>query len=159
MGGTWSEVSDEVKSLLETRQASSPQPLPQMLNKITSNPKLLFLIDGVGALLSAFLLGVVLASAETIFGMPGKTLYFLAALACLFAFYSFWNHARFKENWRPQLRGIAISNLLYCGLTAVLVIFFRQELTKWGLTYFLLEMVVVLCLVAIEFKTLIQRSV
>jgi peptidoglycan/LPS O-acetylase OafA/YrhL len=125
-----------------------------MLNKITSNPKLLFLIDGVGALLSAFLLGVVLASAETTFGMPRKTLYFLAALACLFALYSFWNHVRFNENWRPQLRGIAIANLLYCGLTAAFVIYFRQELTKWGLTYFLLEMVVVLCLVAIEFKTL-----
>jgi hypothetical protein len=74
-----------------------------MLNKITSNPKLLFLIDGVGALLSAFLLGVVLASAETTFGMPSKTLYFLATLACLFALYSFWNHVRFNENWRPQL--------------------------------------------------------
>jgi len=45
-----------------------------MLNKITSNPKLLFHIDGVGVMLSAVLLGAVLASAETTFGMPHETL-------------------------------------------------------------------------------------
>ena len=128
-----------------------------MLNNITSNPKQLFLIDFLGAILSAFLLGVVLTYFESTFGMPRKVLYFLAALACLFAIYSFWNYVRFKENWRPYLRGIALVNLLYCCTTAALVIYFRQELTKWGLTYFLLEMVVIICLVVVEFKTLIQR--
>ena len=112
------------------------------MNNITSNPKHLFLLDCLGALLSAFLLGVVLPSFEPIFGMPNKILYGLAALAGLFAIYSFWNHVRFKENWRPYLQGIAVVNLLYCGLTAALVVYFRQELTKWGLLYFLLEMLV-----------------
>jgi uncharacterized membrane protein YfcA len=122
------------------------------------NPKQLFLIDSLGAVLSAFLLGIVLTSFETIFGMPHKVLYGLAALACLFAIYSFWNHARFKKNWRPYLRGIAIVNLLYCGLTAALVIYFHQELTKWGLTYFLLEMLVILVLVIVEFKTIARKN-
>ncbi|HOY17340.1 MAG TPA: hypothetical protein PLC89_08605 [Haliscomenobacter sp.] len=128
-----------------------------MITTITPNPKTLFFIDFLGALLSAFLLGVVLTRFESTFGMPSEVLYFLAALACLFAIYSFWNYMRFKENWRPYLRGIAITNLLYCGLTAALVIHFQQELTQWGLTYFLLEMVVIICLVVVEFKTLIQR--
>ncbi len=129
-----------------------------MLNKITSTPKLIFLLDCLGALLSAFLLGVALPSFQSIFGMPRQVLYGLAALACLFAIYSFWNHVRFKENWRPYLRGIAMVNLLYCGLTAALVIYFRQELTKWGLLYFLLEMVVIMVLVMLEFKTIARKN-
>ncbi|WP_373552596.1 hypothetical protein [Haliscomenobacter sp.] len=125
---------------------------------MTSNPKQLFLIDCLGALLSAILLGVVLTSFEPIFGMPRNVLFGLAALACLFAIYSFWNHVRFKENWRPYLQGIAIVNLLYCGLTAALVVYFRQELTKWGLLYFLLEMLVIIALVLVEFKTVFRKN-
>jgi hypothetical protein len=129
-----------------------------MLTKLTSTPKLLFLLDSLGALLSAFLLGVVLPSFEPIFGMPRQVLYGLAALAGLFAIYSFWNYRWFKENWRPYLRGIAIVNLLYCGLTAALVIYFREELTKLGLLYFLLEMVVIIVLVMLEFKTTARKN-
>lgn len=127
-----------------------------MLAKITSTPKHLFLLDCLGALLSAFLLGVALPNFQPIFGMPHKVLYGLAALACLFAIYSFWNYRWFKENWRPYLRGIAIVNLLYCGLTAALVAYFRQELTKWGMLYFLLEMLVIIVLVVVEFQALAQ---
>jgi hypothetical protein len=127
-----------------------------MLPKITSTPKHLFLLDCLGALLSAILLGVALPSFQPIFGMPHKVLYGLAGLACLFAIYSFWNYRWFKENWRPYLRGIAVVNLLYCGLTAFLTFYFRQELTKWGLLYFLLEMLVIIALVVIEFQALAQ---
>lgn len=123
------------------------------MNKITLSPKILFLIDGLGALLSAFLLGIVLANLEPTFGMPVKILYFLSALACLFALYSFWNFWKFKETWKPYLRVIATVNLMYCLLTASLVIYFRQELTTWGWLYFLLEMVVIIGLVVVEFKT------
>lgn len=121
-----------------------------------NNPKNLFLLDSLGALLSAILLGVALPSFQPIFGMPHKALYGLAALACLFAIYSSWNYIWFRENWRPYLRAIAIINLLYCGLTAAFVVYFRQELTKWGLLYFLLEMLVIIVLVVIEFQALAQ---
>lgn len=129
-----------------------------MQAKITSTPKHLFLLDSLGALLSAFLLGVALPSFQPIFGMPHKVLYGLAALACLFAIYSSWNYIWFRENWRPFLRAIGIMNLLYCCLTAALVVYFRQELTKWGLLYFLLEMLVIIVLVVIEFKALVQTD-
>lgn len=128
------------------------------MSKISIAPKHLFLFDSLGALLSAILLGVILPSLQPFFGMPYNVLYGLAALAGLFAVYSFWNYRWFKENWRPYLRGIAIVNLLYCGLTAALVIYFRQELTKWGFLYFLLEMVVIFVLVMFEFKTISRKN-
>jgi hypothetical protein len=87
------------------------------MNKMTVAPKQLFLMDSLGAVLSALLLGMVLTRFETAFGMPKKVLYFLAGLACICAVYSFSNYWRMKENWRSYLQAIAIANLLYCGLT------------------------------------------
>ena len=53
-----------------------------ILNKI--NPKKLFLIDSLGALISAVMLGLVLTRFEHIFGMPQNVLYFLSFIACTF---------------------------------------------------------------------------
>ena len=106
---------------------------------MTLTPKSLFLIDSLGGLLSALLLGVVLARFEAIFGMPQKVLYFLSCFAGVYATYSFVSYWLMKENWRPYLKGIAIANGLYCCLTIGLVIYHRKALTHWGLSYFLLE--------------------
>lgn len=48
---------------------------------------------------------------------------------------------------------IATANLLYCCLTAGLIVVYYQELTVWGLTYFVLEMAVIVVLAAIEWQT------
>lgn len=61
--------------------------LQSIINKITSNPKMIFIIDGFGAVISAFLLGVILVMFEDTFGMPRQTLYLLALIAVGFAFY------------------------------------------------------------------------
>ncbi len=124
-----------------------------IMNKMILPPKQLFLIDSLGGMLSALLLGVVLARFETTFGMPRKVLYFLSCLACVYAVYSFLSYWRIKENWRPYMQAIAIANLLYCCLTVGLVIYHRQELTKLGLIYFLLEVVVIISLIIMELKT------
>ena len=123
------------------------------MNKITLTPKRLFLIDSLGGMLSALLLGVVLASFETTFGMPQKTLYFLSCLACVYAIYSFLSYWRTKYKWRPYMKTIAIANLFYCCLTTGLVIHHYQELTKLGLIYFLLELVIIISLIIMELKT------
>jgi hypothetical protein len=59
-------------------------PIKRIVEWSNTNPKKLFLIDGLGALLSAILLGVVLVQLEYLFGIPKSTLYFLASLPCLF---------------------------------------------------------------------------
>jgi len=58
-----------------------------------------------------------------------------------------------KENWRPYLKGIAIANVLYCCLTIGLVIYHRTTLTNWGVSYFLLEMVIIISIVITELRT------
>lgn len=123
------------------------------MNKMTLAPKQLFLIDSLGGILSALLLGVVLARFETAFGMPQKVLYLLACLACVYTIYSLLSYWRIKENWRPYMQAIAIANLFYCCLTIGLVIYHFQKLNKLGLLYFLLEVVVIISLIIVELKT------
>jgi hypothetical protein len=118
-----------------------------------SNPKQLFLIDSQGALLSAFLLGVVLVHFEPLFGMPVNILYILALIAGIFFLYSFSCFLRQPEQWQPFLRGIAIANLSYCGLTLGLVLYLHQSLTTLGILYFVFEIIIVTMLALKELKT------
>ncbi|MBL7740176.1 MAG: hypothetical protein JNK14_13250 [Chitinophagaceae bacterium] len=131
--------------------------LQQLAGKLSAKPRTLFLADGIGALITAFLLAVILANFEVIFGMPRRVLYFLSLVACVFAVYSL-NCSFFNvRNWWPYLRVIIAANLGYCLVTAGLLFYYRQKLTFWGFTYFVLEIIVVGLLVTIEIMTLTKR--
>lgn len=123
----------------------------QALDKI--EPKKLFLIDSLGGLLSAIMLGFVLVRFENTFGMPHQVLYILARLAFIFFIYSLLCFLSKMRNWRPYLKFIAICNLMYCGLTIGLVIYLYQELTILGLLYFVIEILVITFLAIIELRT------
>lgn len=127
-----------------------------MLQKLTqtlaTKPYRMFLIDGIGAVVSAVLLGGVLASFESTFGMPADVLHGLAAVACVFAVYSFFSFIRKPDNWQPFLRVIAILNAVYCCVTIGLVIHFYGQLSLLGILYFGGEVILVLSLVGVELK-------
>ena len=58
-----------------------------------------------------------------------------------------------KENWKPYLKIIAYTNLIYCGLTLGLTLYFNRELTNLGLIYFFSELAVLITLAIIELKS------
>lgn len=116
------------------------------------NPKVFFLIDAIGAVISAVMLGYVLVSYQEYIGMPVKTLSFLASIAKIFALYGFICSLFTPKNWQQNLRWIAIANTLYCILTLILTIYHFSSLTLLGLSYFLLEMMIILILVRFEFR-------
>ncbi len=117
-----------------------------------SIPKKLFLIDGLGAMLSAFLLGVVLVKLQSFIGMPTNQLYFLAAIPCFFALYDLISYFRVEENWRPYLKGIAIANLFYCVLSIGLLVIHFSKLTALGVAYFVVEILIVVVIAWYELK-------
>ena len=123
-----------------------------LVGAIKSEPKRILLVDGAGALLSAFLLGGVLTTYEPHFGMPVLALYPLAAIAAGFSLYSFLSFFFGGENWRTLLKGIAVANLLYCCLTMGLVIFKFAALTALGLIYFAVEIAVIVVLATLELR-------
>jgi hypothetical protein len=113
-------------------------------------PKKLFLIDGIGALASTFFLGILLVQLKSYVGMPASVLYVLAGIASIFAGYSLSCYALTPLKWSPYLKAIAIANAMYCCLTLGLVVYFYQQLSSLGLTYFSIEMIVIILLVCME---------
>ncbi|MEZ4830331.1 MAG: hypothetical protein R3C61_29200 [Bacteroidia bacterium] len=119
---------------------------------LNAHPEILFIVDGVGAMMSAFLLGVVLVRWEQVFGIPVATLYLLASLPVLFAVYDFYCYRTQKERPAVFLRAIAIANLLYCVLSLGLAIYHSQTITLWGWAYILSEILIVLILAKVEYR-------
>lgn len=126
--------------------------LNTLINKIELNPKKLFFIDGLGAMLSAFILGVILVKFEIIFGIPASILYVLASIPILFAIYDFINYRKKHPNIGYHLKGIAILNLMYCFLSLGLTLYHYKTVSKLGWAYILIEIAIVLFLASIEFK-------
>lgn len=118
----------------------------------TTQPRKLFLLDGIGALVSAGLLGIVLVALEPVFGIPTSTLYFLAAIPCVFAMYDFYCYLKVDKNSGVFLKGIAFSNLLYCCLSIGMAFYHRAEITYLGWTYLFLEILIVGTLALIELR-------
>lgn len=116
------------------------------------NPKILFLVDGFGALLSAFFLAVLLVKFEKFVGLPASSLHFLAGFPILFAVYDFYYYFKLVENWAYYLKGIAIMNCLYCLLSLGVAFYHSDTILFWGWAYFSIEIALILLLVYVELK-------
>ncbi|GAA4033619.1 hypothetical protein GCM10022409_17390 [Hymenobacter glaciei] len=123
---------------------------PRAWNTIA--PHRLFLVDGLGAVLSAVGLGLVLPALEPAVGVPARVLHLLAVLASGLAAYSLRCYWRPPATWPPWLKGIAWANLLYGGLTVALLLGRAPNLTAWGGAYFGLELTVVVLLACWELR-------
>ncbi|MCA4895385.1 MAG: hypothetical protein ING84_10310 [Cytophagales bacterium] len=117
-------------------------------------PKAIFLVDALGAFATASILFLVQWRFREYFGMPWEVLSLLSMIAFIFAVYSISCFLFLNKNWRIFLKAIITANLLYCCLTAGLIIFYYSTLAILGLTYFLAEIAVIVGLVYIEFQTL-----
>lgn len=115
----------------------------------------IFLIDGVGALITAALLFFIVRPLPAVFGVADFIVDLFAGVAILFAVYSFVSHVfavRVRQlNFKQALNLIAIANIGYCVMTAY-VVFQLKGITSIGLLYFSVEIAVILCLVYIELK-------
>jgi hypothetical protein len=122
-----------------------------MIN-LSKNPKQIFLIDSLGAFLSSFLLSLIALNFREMFGLSKTVFCFLAASAWFFAIYSLTCYCLVKNQWRIFLLLIIIANICYCFLTIWLVFNHFDSITILGLTYFILELIVIIALVFIEIK-------
>jgi hypothetical protein len=125
-------------------------------DKFPREPRLLFLIDGLGALLSAFLLGFVLVQWESFFGIPRQALYGLALIPCFFAAYDLICYQFGGSNSARYLKGIALLNAGYCCLSAIVAAYHHTSITIWGRLYLAGEIAVVLTLAYWEWRRAAQ---
>ena len=122
----------------------------KLINHFAENPKRLFLLDSLGAILTAFFLFVVIWQFNGYFGMPKPVLTYLSIIAICFCIYSTSCFLFLKAYWTAFIRLIGIANLLYCALTIGLLIKYYSLLTIIGVTYFLIEIVIICGLSHVE---------
>jgi hypothetical protein len=121
------------------------------------SPKKIFLIDGVGAVLSSIGLLLLLFWQEHI-GMPLTVLKKLIVITLFFSSYSLCCYQLVEKKWILFLSFIALCNFLYCLLTLKLIFEHRPTLTQFGITYFILEILIIFGVVIFEIKFLSQKS-
>lgn len=119
-----------------------------------TNPKNIFLLDGCGALVTTLLIFFVLRTFNDFFGLPSSTLEYLAALALVFSIYSLCCFFLVKRNWKPFLKIICMANIFYCLLTIGILFYHYQNISIYGITYFLGEIAIIAGIVFLETKTI-----
>jgi len=124
----------------------------QLTDYLTTNPRKLFLIDGIGALLTASNWGFWLVYFQSYFGFPKHILYAFAMVAACYAIYSFACFFIKKENWSPYIRLIAIANLLFVIISFIVAFYFKSDLKPLAWGYIILEGILVAILFRIEMK-------
>lgn len=130
-----------------------------MIKRIESKPQTLLLVDAYGALLSSFLLGIVLVNLQEYVGIPIRTLYFLAVIPIFFAIYDFYHSKKEWNQVSPYLRGIAIMNIIYCLLSISFAFYHSNTITMLGWIYILVEVCIVLTLAIFEWRIAYKISV
>jgi|SRR5690554_78623 len=114
------------------------------------NPRHLFLLDGAGALLSLFLLGVVLVELEIFFGIPISTLYFLSFFPLCFLLFDLFCFSIVRRSHEVYLRIIAFLNIAYCLLSIILSIVHYEIISILGLLYILIEVIIIGVIAGLE---------
>ncbi|MEO1518722.1 MAG: hypothetical protein AAFV95_27155 [Bacteroidota bacterium] len=127
--------------------------LRRLLTWTDNDPFRLFLLDGIGAMVSAILLGVVLVNLEWLFGIPRSALYVLAACPCLFAVYDVYCYQKGPKHLAPYLTAIAAMNAAYCLLSIGLAIYHKEMVTLLGWAYITTEILIVAFLATFEYQT------
>ncbi len=123
-----------------------------MLSKLIERPRTLFVIDGFGALISAFFLGFILVRLEPFIGMPRHTLFFLASFPLVFALLDVLSYFQHPSRWKSLLRIIAIANILYICISLWMLFQHASQLSVWGYLYFMGEIFILAVLIIVEFS-------
>lgn len=117
----------------------------------------MLLVDGMGAMISAVSLGVVLPLVQNSVGVPTDILLFLSVLAVILACCSSLAYLFAGKWWNQALRMVACANLCYCFLTAGLLWFYSDEVKILGLIYFGCELFLVVGLAVWELRVADQK--
>ena len=119
--------------------------------------KKIFLIDSLGALISAIML-LSISQFERYFGISENLAFILIPLPIIFSVFSFLSYKFGKKNWKLLLKIIALANLLYCCLTFYVTLTNLATLKNLGITYFVVEIFIIIILAMFELKIANKRN-
>ncbi len=115
------------------------------------NQKNIFILDGVGAILSACFTGLILTRYSLFLGINVSLLQSLALIPATYAIYSLSCYFFITKTKPWMLLTVIYANLSYCLISAA-IIFFRERITSTGRLLLTVEVIIILLVVLIEFK-------
>lgn len=124
----------------------------KVTDRAIQNPYFIFLIDGMGACITALSLIFILPNLPAVFNMPTNILYLLGTIALVFSAYSLGNFIAKRNKINLRIRIIAIANLTYCLFSVVIVIQLFSRLTSLDIVYFVSEILIVITLAIFELR-------
>lgn len=116
----------------------------------TQYPRTLFLMDGIGAGISAFILGVLWGRFPSLLGFPQTTLYVLALIPCFFMLYDGLQYFKKSNPSAVAVKSIAYMNGAYCIFSLLCCLFYYDTLTTLGFLYLFMEIVLVITIAYVE---------
>lgn len=111
----------------------------------------IFLLDGIGALLSFLGTGLIFPIFSSELGIPVETFYLLATFPTIYCLYSLICHFFVSQKKLWMLIFIMMLNLLYCFFS-VSILFKLDEVTVLGYALILGEVSIILGVVFIEYR-------
>lgn len=125
-----------------------------LFDALKVKPNNIFLLDGIGAFVTASIIYFILNSNKEFIGIESNTLMPLSLVALVFCIYSITCFFLAKHYWQTFLKIIIVANTIYC-LTTISVLFYSYKtVTTLGLFYFIGEIIVLSILIALEIKLL-----
>jgi len=112
----------------------------------------LFLLDGSGALLTALMLMLVLPKLDLLTGIDPDMITVMVLIAFLLAAMSLTFFFTYNQQSYKVLQVIGISNLLYSGIIVVVLLVHGSSMKPLGMTYFILEGLVVALLGLVDIR-------
>lgn len=128
------------------------------VQKFIKNYKNIFLADGFGALLTTILLFFILKNFNDFFGLSKDVFEYLSIIAFTFSIYSIGCYFLVKKSWKSFLKIICTANIVYCILTLGVIIYNYQNISIFGIIYFLGEIAVITGIVYLEIKRIKNSS-
>lgn len=121
-------------------------------------PRRVFLVDGLGALCTAFCIWLLMSWLTEQVGLPVEVMRILFRVALIFAAYSLACHFIQPAARRPWLALIMTANLLYAFATVLLLWTHRSGMQPLGWVYFMGEILVIVILLRWEWQVLRNGS-
>lgn len=129
-----------------------------MMNQWFRHPQKLFIVDGIGAAVSAILHIFLLAPFESFFGVPAETVYLLALFPIVFVLYDIFAYYQYNGLAQLYLKGIAVMNMMFVALSISMGIYHRDSISVWGWLYLIGECLIVAGLVRLEWRCANEKT-
>ena len=122
------------------------------ISKLAKTPKNLFRIDSFGAFISGFFLIIIIKYYNQYFNLPLNNAYLLIGIAGLLFLYSGLSSIFIiKHKVVTAIITLMFANISYCFITAFFIIKSSNQLSHLAISYFTIEIIIILCLIFIEF--------